>query len=67
MRNFRNYVKDAVDKELLRLEVELPTSEVDAITDSTIFEWNEIGDPDANFEQLVSWNVDQYLSHTSHV
>ena len=67
MRNFRNYVKDAVDKELLRLEVELPISEVDAITDSTIFEWNEIGDPDANFEQLVSWNVDQYLSHASHV
>tara|TARA_B100001287_G_scaffold160508_1_gene134922 strand:- start:929 stop:1123 length:195 start_codon:yes stop_codon:yes gene_type:complete len=63
MINFRNYVKDAVNTELQKLKVNITINEIDAIIDSIIFDWNEIGDPDANFEELVEWNVDQYLAH----
>tara|TARA_B100001121_G_scaffold302846_1_gene315962 strand:+ start:690 stop:992 length:303 start_codon:yes stop_codon:yes gene_type:complete len=41
----------------------LTNSEVDAIIDSVLFDWNELGDPEADFEDMVSWNVDQYLTH----
>ena len=63
MINFRNYVKDTVNTELQKLKVNITINEIDAIIDSIIFDWNEIGDPDANFEELVEWNVDQYLAH----
>jgi hypothetical protein len=63
MINFKNYVKDAVNTELYKLKVDITINEIDAIIDSIIFDWNEIGDPDANFEALVEWNVDQYLTH----
>lgn len=63
MVNFKNYVKDAVNTELYKLKVELTINEIDSIIDAIIFDWNEIGDPDANFEELVEWNVDQYLTH----
>jgi len=62
--NFRNYVKDAVKTELYKLKETLTTNEIDSIVDSVEFEWNEIGDPDANFESLVEWNVNQYLTHS---
>ena len=63
MVNFRNYVKDAVNNELYRLKETLTNNEIASIVDAIIFDWNEIGDPDANFEELVEWNVDQYLTH----
>jgi len=64
MINFRSYVKDTVKTELYKLKETLTTNEVDSIVDSVEFEWNEIGDPDANFEALVEWNVNQYLTHS---
>ena len=63
MINFKNYVKDTVNIELYKLKVELTINEIDDIINSIIFDWNEIGDPDANFEELVAWNIDQYLTH----
>tara|TARA_E500000178_G_scaffold322082_1_gene346578 strand:+ start:655 stop:849 length:195 start_codon:yes stop_codon:yes gene_type:complete len=63
MINFKNYVKDTVNTELYKLKVELTINEIDDIINSIIFDWNEIGDPDANFEELVAWNIDQYLTH----
>lgn len=63
MINFRNYVKDAVNTELYKLKQSLTESEIDSIVDSVVFEWTELGDPDANFEEFVNWNVDQYLTH----
>ena len=63
MVNFRLYVKDLVQTELYRLKVALTTGEIDSIIDAVVIEWNEIGDPDANLEELVNWNVDQYLTH----
>lgn len=63
MINFKNYVKDTVNTELYKLKVELTINEIDDIINSIIFDWNEIGDSDANFEELVAWNIDQYLTH----
>ena len=63
MINFRNYVKDAVNTELYKLKEILTSNEISSIVDTIVFDWNEIGDPDANFEELVEWNVEQYLTH----
>lgn len=63
MINFRNYVKDAVNIELYKLKETLTNNEISSIVDTIVFDWNEIGDPDANFEELVEWNVEQYLTH----
>ena len=63
MINFRNYVKDAVNAELHKLKETLTNNEIASIVDIIVFDWNEIGDPDANFEELVEWNVEQYLTH----
>ena len=63
MINFRNYVKDAVNAELHKLKETLTNNEIASIVDAIVFDWNEIGDPDANFEELVEWNVEQYLTH----
>ena len=59
----RSYIEDSVRSELYRLKMVLTNSEVDAIIDSVLFDWNELGDPEADFEDMVSWNVDQYLTH----
>lgn len=64
MINFRNYVKDAVNTELQKLKIELTNNEIASIIDAIIFDWAELGDPDANFEELVTWSIDQYLSHS---
>ena len=42
---------------------ELSNDKIEALAESILFEWNEIGDPDANFEELVKWNIDQNLLH----
>lgn len=59
----RSYVRDSVEKGLLKHEIVLTRNEVNSIVDSILFDWNELGDPKADFEEMVSWNIDQYLSH----
>ena len=46
-----------------RVFPELSNDRILAIADSFLFEWNELGDPDANFEAMLEWNLDQNLSH----
>ena len=46
-----------------RVFPELSNDRLLAIADSFLFEWNELGDPDANFEAMLEWNLDQNLSH----
>ena len=62
-------VKEILD--ILKLQQEsgvyipkLSNERIDQIADSILFEWNEIGDKDVNFEQLVIWNIEQHLSHS---
>ena len=46
-----------------RVFPELSNDRILAIADSFLFEWNELGDPDANFEAMLEWNLDQNLAH----
>jgi len=43
--------------------VSLTADRFEAIVDSIVFDWNEIGDPYASLEDLITWNLDQSLSH----
>jgi len=42
---------------------ELSNDRILSIADSFLFEWNELGDPDANFEAMLAWTLDQNLTH----
>tara|TARA_Y100001958_G_C20944660_1_gene349661 strand:+ start:80 stop:286 length:207 start_codon:yes stop_codon:yes gene_type:complete len=46
-----------------RVFPELSNDRILEIADSFLFEWNELGDPDANFEAMLEWTLDQNLSH----
>ena len=46
-----------------RVFPELSNDRILAIADSFLFEWNELGDPDANFEAMLEWTLDQNLAH----
>ena len=46
-----------------RVFPELSNDRILAIADSFLFEWNELGDPDANFEAMLEWTLDQNLTH----
>jgi hypothetical protein len=59
----RSYVRSYVEEVLLKDKVVLTRNEINGIVDSVLFDWNEIGDREADFENLVEWNVDQYLTH----
>ena len=60
----KSYVKDYVINAFLKREVSASDWDVDSIVDSILFDWNDIGDPEGDFEALVDWNVDQFLSHS---
>ena len=46
-----------------RVFPELSNDRILEIADSFLFEWNELGDPDANFEAMLEWTLDQNLAH----
>ena len=46
-----------------RIFPELSNDRILEIADSFLFEGNELGDPDANFEAMLAWNLDQNLAH----
>ena len=60
----KNYVIDCVEKTSFRMyQDSLTEKEREDLADSILFDWNEIGDPKADFEDLVEWNVEQYFTH----
>lgn len=59
----RSYVKDYVITASEKNDVYFTSGEVDAIIDAILFDWNELG-CEGDFEDLVNWNVEQYLAHT---
>ena len=63
MFNFRSYVKSEVESLAKANSVSLAADRIEAIVDSVVFDWNEIGDPYASLEDLITWNLDQNLSH----
>ena len=60
----RSYVKDYIDSSVKKNEAYLTAKEKDDLIDSILFDWNEIGDSESNFEELVDWNVEQFLTHS---
>jgi len=60
----KEYVLSIVNEKALKYEAYLTKSEKNDLIDSILFDWNEIGDPEADFEELVDWNVEQFLLHS---
>lgn len=63
MFNFRSYVKSELESLAKANKVSLAADRIEGIVDSILFDWNEIGDPYANLEDLITWNLDNNLSH----
>ena len=63
MWNFKSYVKSEVESLAKANRVSLAADRIEAIVDSVVFDWNEIGDPYASLEDLITWNLDNNLAH----
>lgn len=59
----RSYVKEYIDKAVIKYDAYLTAKEKDNLIDSILFDWNELGS-EGDFEELVDWNVEQYLTHS---
>ena len=63
MWNFKNYIKSEVESVAKANKVSLAADRIEAIVDSILFDWNEIGDPYTDLEGIITWNLDQNISH----
>ena len=63
MYNIKSYVKSEVESLAKANKVSLTADRIEDIVDSILFDWNEIGDPYADLESLITWNLDNSLSH----
>ena len=63
MYNIRSYVKSEVESLAKANKVSLAADRIEALVDSILFDWNEIGDPYADLEDLITFNLDNNLSH----
>ena len=63
MWNFKSYIKSEVESVAKANKVTLAADRIEAIVDSILFDWNEIGDPYTDLEGIITWNLDQNLAH----
>ena len=63
MWNFKSYIKSEVESVAKANKVTPAADRIEAIVDSILFDWNEIGDPYTDLEGIITWNLDQNLSH----
>lgn len=58
-------ILDCISLKQLNGEIIPPLSNdrIDSIADSIIFEWQELGDPEADFSEAVKWNLEENLAH----
>ena len=42
---------------------DLSSDKIWVIADSILFEWNELEDPEADFSDMVKWNLENYITH----
>ena len=59
------YVENAVKEMVKKRKAIITKTELSDVSDSILFDWNELGDPNADFEDMVDWTVDQFLTHTA--
>ena len=51
-------------KQLNNEEVpDLSSDVILALSESILFEWQELGDPEEDLENMIKWNLDQHISH----
>ncbi len=36
-----------------------------SLSESILFEWTELGDPEGDLLQMIEWNLDQHLTHNN--
>ena len=63
MWNFKSYIKSEVESVAKANKITLAADRIEAIVDSILFDWNEIGDPYTDLEGIITWNLSQNLSH----
>ena len=63
MWNFKSHIKSEVESVAKANKVTLTADRIEAIVDSILFDWNEIGDPYTDLEGIITWNLDQNLAH----
>ncbi len=63
MWNFKSYIKSEVESVAKANKITLAADRIEAIVDSILFDWNEIGDPYTDLEGIITWNLDQNLAH----
>lgn len=63
MWNFKSYIKSEVESLAKANKLTLAADRIEAIVDSILFDWNEIGDPYTDLEGIITWNLDQNLAH----
>ena len=63
MWNLKSYIKSEVESLAKANAVTLTADRIEAIVDSILFDWNEIGDPYTDLEGIITWNLDQNISH----
>lgn len=63
MVKLKGYIKSEVESLAKANKVSLTADRIEAIVDSVLFDWNEIGDAYADLEALITWNLDQNLYH----
>lgn len=44
---------------------DLSSDKIWIIADSILVEWNELGDPEADFSDMVEWNLENYIGHNA--
>jgi len=63
MWNFKSMIKSEVESIAKANNLTVAADRIEAIVDSILFDWNEIGDPYTDLEEIITWNLDQNLSH----
>jgi len=61
--NLKSYVKAELGQLAEANYINLKGDKLDAITDSVLFDWNEIGDPKEDLNEVIEWNLEQHLTH----
>ena len=61
--NLKSYVKAELGELAKANFVNLKEGMLDALADSVLFDWNEIGDPKEDLNDVIEWNLEQHLIH----
>ena len=61
--NLKSYVKAELGDLAKANHISLNEDKLDNLTDSVLFDWNEIGDPKEDLNEVIEWNLEQHLTH----